>query len=121
HSVGGNITIQATASDSDGTVDKVEFYANEVKLGEDSVAPYTFTWSGIPEGTYFLSARAVDNTGTATSSVSHPVHINYTGSISPWLSQDIGTPGIPGHSDVTDSVYTIKSSGNIIGTADAFH
>ena len=36
-----------TASDSDGTVAKVEFFNGTTKLGQDTTAPYGFTWSGV--------------------------------------------------------------------------
>ncbi|MDO1446318.1 SBBP repeat-containing protein [Rhodocytophaga aerolata] len=61
-----SITINANASDTDGTVSKVEFFSNGTKLGEDLTAPYSFTWSGVGAGTYLLTARATDN-GNATS------------------------------------------------------
>jgi hypothetical protein len=65
------VSLAATASDSDGTVAKVEFFNGTTKLGEDTTAPYTFTWSGVAAGTYSLTARATDNLGgTATSSAS---------------------------------------------------
>ncbi|NOT53336.1 MAG: hypothetical protein HOP18_01905 [Deltaproteobacteria bacterium] len=58
-----SITIQATASDLDGTVSKVEFFRGTTKIGEDLTSPYAFTWSGVPLGTYALTARATDNQG----------------------------------------------------------
>ena len=45
------VNLAATASDADGTVTKVEFFNGAAKLGEDTTAPYTFTWSGVPAGT----------------------------------------------------------------------
>lgn len=59
------VNIVATASDSDGTISKIEFYNGGTKLGEDSSSPYSFTWSGVPQGTYWLKARAVDNAGNS--------------------------------------------------------
>ena len=60
------ITIDATASDPDGTVIKVEFYQGTVKLGEISSAPYSFTWKEVPEGTYSITAAATDNQNMRT-------------------------------------------------------
>ena len=37
-----DITINATASDSDGTISKVEFFRGSTKLGQDTSAPYSF-------------------------------------------------------------------------------
>jgi Galactose oxidase-like, Early set domain/Bacterial Ig domain/Glyoxal oxidase N-terminus len=65
------VSLAATASDADGTVAKVEFFNGTTKLGEDTTAPYAFTWTGVGPGTYSLTARATDNLGgTATSSAS---------------------------------------------------
>jgi gliding motility-associated-like protein len=62
------MTITATASDSDGSVTKVEFFHGTTKLGEDLTAPYTFIWNNVLEGTYSLHAVATDNeNATATS------------------------------------------------------
>ncbi|MFN2511841.1 MAG: FG-GAP-like repeat-containing protein [Pyrinomonadaceae bacterium] len=68
-----NITINADASDGDGTVIKVEFFAGDAKLGEDTTAPYSFAWNGVAGGNYSLTAVATDNTGASTTS--NPVNI----------------------------------------------
>ncbi|HOQ04766.1 MAG TPA: CBM35 domain-containing protein [Anaerohalosphaeraceae bacterium] len=56
-----NLTLEAEAEDSDGSIVKVEFYEGATKLGEDTQSPYQFLWSGVPEGTYSLTARATDS------------------------------------------------------------
>jgi len=62
------VNLAAMASDADGAVTKVEFFNGGAKLGEDTTAPYSFTWSGVAAGTYTLTARATDDLGaTATS------------------------------------------------------
>lgn len=66
----GNITIDATASDSDGSIAKVEFYNGFTYLGEATAAPYSFTWNSVANGCYDLNVRAIDNQGgVATSHV----------------------------------------------------
>ncbi|MFD1140208.1 cellulase family glycosylhydrolase [Larkinella insperata] len=55
------VTLQANATDADGTIAKVEFYNGTTKLGEDLTPPYQFTWNDLAAGTYTLSARATDN------------------------------------------------------------
>jgi hypothetical protein len=44
---GAAITIRATASDSDGTIQKVEFFRADgaAKLGQDTTAPYSYRWT----------------------------------------------------------------------------
>ena len=65
---GSKITINATASASDGAVQKVEFYAGTTKLGQSTTAPYSFIWPRPRSGTYALTARATDNAGLKTKS-----------------------------------------------------
>jgi uncharacterized repeat protein (TIGR02059 family) len=67
------VTIDASASDSDGTVAKVEFFNGTVKLGERTSAPWSFTWKDVREGTYSITAAATDNSGSKT--VSAPVTV----------------------------------------------
>jgi hypothetical protein len=62
------ITLVATASDSDGTIAKVEFFQGISKLGEDITAPYELAWTGVLEGGYTLTAVATDNAGAVTTS-----------------------------------------------------
>jgi endoglucanase len=62
------ITATANASDSDGTVSRVDFTLGS-QTAADTTAPYSATFSGVAAGTYSLTAKATDNQGgTATSS-----------------------------------------------------
>ena len=63
-SEGGNLAIQATASEPGQTIAKVEFYEDTTKIGEVDAAPYNFTWVGPDPGSYQLTAKATDNVGT---------------------------------------------------------
>ena len=74
-----SISIQASATDSDGTISKVEFFNGSVKLGETTTAPYSFTWSNVAVGTYTLTAKATDNASGATTSAAVTVVVNATG------------------------------------------
>lgn len=71
-----NITINATASDSDGTVGKVEFFNGATKLGEDLTSPYSFTWNNVATGSYSLTARATDNAGLTGNSAAISITVN---------------------------------------------
>jgi len=64
------ITIDATAADADGSVQRVEFFRADgaTKLGEDTTAPYSYRWKNAPSGSHRLSARATDNAGLVTTS-----------------------------------------------------
>ncbi len=67
------ITIDASASDPDGTVTKVEFYNGTTKLGERATAPWSFTWKDVREGCYSITAAATDNSNAR--STSEPVTV----------------------------------------------
>jgi RHS repeat-associated protein len=69
------ISIAANASDQDGTISKVEFYAGTTLLATDTASPYAYTWSGVGAGAKTIKARAYDNHG-AVREVSIPVTVN---------------------------------------------
>src|SRR5678809_64406 len=63
-----NIPLAATASDNDGSVAKVEFFADGIKIGEDTEAPYTAVWNNPPVAAHVLTAVATDDQGATTTS-----------------------------------------------------
>ncbi|MFT4637746.1 MAG: hypothetical protein ACI8T1_001056 [Verrucomicrobiales bacterium] len=75
-----SITISATATDSDGSISKIEFYVGGTKLGEALAAPFTLDWLAAATGSYTLTARAFDNAGAWTDSPSIAVTIIESGS-----------------------------------------
>ena len=66
--VGQSISINASATDSDGQVEKVEFYNGSIKLGEDATVPYTYEITNASAGEYSLTVKATDNEGAVTTS-----------------------------------------------------
>ncbi len=67
------LRLAATAADSDGSIDQVEFLRNGVPVGTAGTAPYVHTLSDIPAGRYTLTARAVDDKGATA--LSAPIDI----------------------------------------------
>jgi chitinase len=65
---GSNITISASATDSDGTISKVDFYNGTTLLGTDTSSPYSFAWNAVGAGAYTLTAKATDNQSASTTS-----------------------------------------------------
>ncbi|MGV3773676.1 MAG: Ig-like domain-containing protein [Verrucomicrobiales bacterium] len=63
-----NITITANATDPDGSVAKVRFFANSKLLGESTSEPYTIRWLAAPAGVYEIRAEVTDNEGSVSSS-----------------------------------------------------
>ncbi len=75
-SVGSPITLSAQASDADGSVSKVEFFVNEIKVGEDNTAPYQINWTANQAGSYSVRARATDLTGLNAQSTEKNITVN---------------------------------------------
>jgi hypothetical protein len=69
-------TLAADASDPDGTIVRVEFFADTTSLGVDTSAPYSVSWTNVPAGNYNLTAVATDDGGNT--STSSPVSVTVT-------------------------------------------
>lgn len=82
---GAPITILADASDTDGTIIKVEFFAGTEKVGEDTTPPFSVTFQSNEDRPFTLTARAADNSGLTTTSqpvkiiVGDPVRVLFVG------------------------------------------
>lgn len=63
-----NIPINADASDADGSIARVDFYANDELIGTATESPYTVNWNVIIPGNYTLTAVATDDAGLSTTS-----------------------------------------------------
>jgi hypothetical protein len=67
--LGENVLLEAAASDSDGTISEVAFFADGSLLGADTSMPYEVLWSPASLGLHSLVAVARDNLdATAVSS-----------------------------------------------------
>lgn len=75
------IALAASASDPDGSVARVEFYSGSTLLGTDTTAPYTFSWTGVPAGSYTVKAIVYDNAGASTTSA--PITVSVVSSTAP--------------------------------------
>ncbi len=117
-----SVTVNATASDSDGTITKVDFFAGTTLIGSDSTSPYSVTWSNAPAGSYSLTAIATDNDGAATSSGARTVTVTGTAPLppAPWTAADIGGPAQAGSTQYANGTYTVNGGGEVGGTADQF-
>jgi len=91
-----NLTVRVNAADPDGSVDRVEFFANGQSLGLSMASPFTFIQSNVTAGSYSLMAVAVDTTGLSATSapvtVSVPLRLIPSGAV--WRYLDDGSdPG----------------------------
>ena len=70
--------ITAAASDSDGSVTKVDFYVGTQLVGTDTSSPYSAAWSNVAAGSYSLTAVARDNAGGTRTSGAIAVTVTAT-------------------------------------------
>src|SRR4029077_7104159 len=73
------IALRATASDSDGSVTRVDYFAdaNPTPIGSSVSGPtYPANWGGVAAGTYSVTARATDNGGATKTSTPVIVTVN---------------------------------------------
>ena len=102
-SPGVPLSLSANAGDSDGTIDRVEYWANGIKLGQSSVAPYNVPWTPLLVGTYKVIAIAVDNVGGMTMSAA----VNLT--VSAPLTTVILQRGLTGYAGVSDTFLNAQA------------
>jgi hypothetical protein len=61
-----NITISASAADTDGSVTDLAFYTNGVLFGSTANTSLSMTWSNVGVGVHYVAVEATDNLGMAT-------------------------------------------------------
>jgi len=119
------IALAASAGDTDGTVGKVDFYANGTLLGTDTSDPYQLSWVNVPAGTYTVTAVATDDDGATTTSAGVSITVSTTPPAttlpSGWSNSDIGATGATGNSTFSNGTFSVTGAGaDVWGTADAF-
>ena len=111
-----NVTIQASASDSDGTVTNVHFLIGSTNLGNVTVAPYSIVVNSLAAGSYTLSAVASDN-GNATAT--NQVTISVVTPVSVLLSAPLPAPPTEFSFSYTANAglsYIVQRSTNLVST-----
>ena len=61
----GKIDVNVTASDNDSGMDRVEFYTDNQLKANDTIAPYSWTWSEIAFFKYTIRVVAFDKEGNS--------------------------------------------------------
>lgn len=72
---GQTVSIQASATDSDGSVSKVDFYINGNLIATDTSAPYNANWSSTTDGSYTIKAVATDNDGNTQETNERTIYV----------------------------------------------
>lgn len=86
-----DITLTATAADSDGSITNVAFYRDGIIVGNDTAAPYTVTDLDLSRGDYLYTVIASDDLG-ATITNSAVVHVVVQAN---WTAYPSGTLSCP--------------------------
>ena len=76
YSAPASLTVTANASDSDGTVARVDFLANGSVVASDTTSPYSASLSNLAAGTYVLTAVATDNAGATATASARTIVVN---------------------------------------------
>lgn len=63
-----SLTLVANAADPDGTISRVQFFADNQLLGESTSTPFNFVWAAPTAGTHVLTAKATDDRGATGAS-----------------------------------------------------
>jgi RHS repeat-associated protein len=87
------VTLTAAATVTGGTIAKVDFYQGATLIGTASAAPYSFTWSNVPQGSYTLTAVATNNAGQSTTSAAIAITVKSAVAQMYYIHVDhLGTP-----------------------------
>jgi RHS repeat-associated protein len=105
------VTVSANATDSDGTLAKVEFYAGTTLIGTAVTAPYSISWANVSAGSYSLTAIAVDSDGATTSSTAVSIVVNALPTVS--LSAPAGGASFNTPANVTVTAAAADSDGTV--------
>lgn len=115
---GSIVNVAASASDSDGTISNVDFFANGSLIGTDASSPYAVSWT-IGTGSYTVTAQATDNAGSTTTSTG--VNVSGTSGTATYLyvaSLVTGTVNAGAGSKSGTATVTIKdNTGNPVPNA----
>lgn len=102
----GYFLLKAEAADTNGKIDRVEFFANGELVGAAAGAPWMLAWRDVPPGTYEVIARAIDNEQAAAISEAGTITV-----ITPSGGRTIKVE--PGES-INDAVRTARAGDTVL-------
>jgi hypothetical protein len=113
---GSSLAVSANASDGDGTVSKVEFFAGATLVGTatspTSGSLYSITWANVGPGSYALTAKATDNAGGSTTSAAVNISVVSQTGLSPTADAYVkdGTSATANFGTATDLQAQVSST-----------
>ena len=115
------VTLEATATDEDGTIAAVHFFVDGALVGQDATAPYGVSWTPTMLGTRSIQARATDDDAAYTMSASRQVVVQGAGGGDVLAPSVTLTSPMSGTLDLAGSVtLTATASDNVAVVAVQF-
>lgn len=116
HTASTDVDVIAHASDADGTITRVEFFAGSTLIGIAKSSPYRVTWRSAPVGTYTLSAKAWDDAGGSMISAGVNITIAPASPLPPrWHTVDVGQPMVAGSASHRSATFSVTGAGVDVG------
>ncbi len=107
------VTITATASDPDGSVQRVRFYDGATQLADDAVAPWSTSWTPSSGGTHRLTAVAVDNLNASTTSAPVSIIVTASGSDTQAPTLTLTSPAAQSQGINGSPTFTVAAADNV--------
>ncbi|MGZ5780526.1 MAG: Ig-like domain-containing protein, partial [Burkholderiaceae bacterium] len=120
------IVITATATDTKGTISKVDFYNGATNIGTATSSPYTISWTTAPAGNATITAVATDSQGLTKTSAPVTVTVHAAPTVSIQTPINNNTAVAPANISLTANAAAIGTTvsqvsyyanGNFIGSA----
>lgn len=121
------VDIVANAYDLMGTIDRVDFFLGNEKIGTATSAPYSISWTPTYSGVFSLKAVCTDSEGaTAVSAIStyvnYPDRKVYDFVVSSYLGEEAGSGKVWGSKVLSDGVIVLACDwGNKIPEGAVLH
>jgi hypothetical protein len=105
--IGNSIVFQANASDNDGSVVRVDYFAESTFIGSSTIPPFTVNTATLSAGAHTISAKATDNGGKSTTSAGLRLIVAAQPSLA--ISRNGSTVNISGGA-TANILHTLQSS-----------
>lgn len=112
------VTLTASATDSDGSIAKVEFFDGAALLATVTSTPYSYEWTGVAADNHTLTAVATDNHGASTTST--PVTMGVFNPPTVSLTTPANNSVVPAPASVTLTASAAADSGRTLSKVEFF-